>query len=76
MSALLSTSLRATSSWPSLAASWSGAVEQGRTLPFAVEEVECLPNLGALVLGEREQRGGLLGLRSHARAAHNVDLHE
>lgn len=52
------------------AASWGGAVEQGRTLPFAVEEVECLPNLGALVLCEREQRCGLLGLRSHA--AHNV----
>ena len=52
-----------------VAASWGGAVEQGRTLPFAVEEVECLPNLGALVLGEREQRGGLLGLRSHARGS-------
>ena len=52
-----------------VAASWGGAVEQGRTLPFAVEEVECLPNLGALVLGEREQRGGLLGLGSHARGS-------
>ena len=49
-----------------VAALWGGAVEQGRTLPFAVEEVECLPDLGALVLGEREQRGGLLGLGSHA----------
>ena len=55
-----------------VAALWGGAVEQGRTLPFAVEEVECLPDLGALVLGEREQRGGLLGLGSHARGSHNV----
>jgi hypothetical protein len=39
-------------------------VENGRTLPFAIEEVERLSNLGALVLGEREQRG-LLGLRRH-----------
>ena len=39
-------------------------MENGRTLPFAIEEVERLSNLGALVLGEREQRG-LLGLRRH-----------
>ena len=45
--------------------SWGGAVEHGRTLPFAVEEVERLSNLGALVLGEREQGGLLLGLGSH-----------